>query len=53
MPSMKLPIGEVFLVMELAWIFIMTGVGVIFVWVPIFFFFLISVLFGKQTGRYL
>lgn len=53
MPTAKLPIGEIFMVTFLAWIFILTGVSVIFVWVPLFFFFVISVMFGKHTGRYL
>jgi hypothetical protein len=53
MPGVKLPFGEIFMLLMLVWIFVLTGVGLILVWVPLFFFFVISLLVGKKTGVYL
>ncbi len=53
MPGARLPFGEIFLLMTLVWIFVMSGLTLLFVWVPLFFFFLISLFVGKKTGVYL
>src|SRR6267143_565953 len=50
MPNVIQPFGEVFLMFALVWIFVMAGLSLIYVWVPLFFFFVGSILFGKQTG---
>lgn len=53
MPGVKIPIGEIFLLAFLVWIFIMSGLQLLFVWVPLFFFFVISVVAGKHYGKFL
>jgi hypothetical protein len=53
LPGVRLPFGEIFLLMVLVWIFIMSGLQLLFVWVPLFFFFVISLFVGKKTGVYL
>lgn len=53
MPGVKLPFGEIFLLFSLVFIFVMAGLSLIFVWVPLFFFFVVSILIGKKTGTYL
>lgn len=49
-PGLRIPIGEIFLALLLAWVFILSGLGIIFAWVPIFFFLLISVFVGRKGG---
>jgi len=51
-PNVKMPIGESFTFILLIWIFIMTGLNLVFVWVPVFFFMLVSLTFSKHTGKY-
>jgi hypothetical protein len=53
LPGVRLPFGEIFLLMALVWILVMSGLGLILVWVPLFFFFVISLFVGKKTGVYL
>jgi hypothetical protein len=53
LPGQKYPIGEIFMFWALVWIFVMSGLSQVFAWVPIFFFFLISLFVGKKTGVYL
>lgn len=53
MPNAKLPLGEIFLFWALVWILVFSGLSLLFVWVPIFFFLVISLMYGKHTGRYL
>lgn len=53
MPGMRLPIGEIFLMAMLVWIFILSGLQLLFVWVPLFFFFVVSLIVGKKTGTFL
>lgn len=53
MPGIRLPIGEIFLMAMLVWVFILSGLQLLFVWVPLFFFFVVSLLIGKKTGTFL
>jgi hypothetical protein len=53
MPGTKLPLGDIFMLMLLVWIFVMAGLTLIFVWVPIFFFFVISLVWQKHNGSFL
>lgn len=53
LPGTKLPYGEMFLLLMLVWIFVLSGLQLLFVWVPLFFFFVVSLLLGKKTGVYL
>jgi hypothetical protein len=50
-PNLKIPIGETFTFILLIWIFVMTGLSLVVVWVPVFFFMVVSLLFSKQTGK--
>ncbi len=52
-PNTKVPIGEIFLLLFPTWIFVMAGLSLTFVWIPLFFFFAVSVAYGKHTGNYL
>jgi len=52
-PNVRIPFGEIFLFFALTWIFVMSGLSLIFVWIPLFFFFVVSLLYGKHTGTYL
>lgn len=51
-PNLKIPFGEMFILIILIWTFILTGLSLIFVWVPVFFFMIGSILFSRHTGRY-
>lgn len=51
-PNLKIPIGETFTFILLIWIFVMTGLSLIVVWVPVFFFMVISLFFSKHTGKF-
>jgi hypothetical protein len=53
LPGVRIPIGEIFTFSLLIWIFVMSGLTLLFVWVPLFFFFAISLVYGKHTGKYL
>jgi len=53
LPGIRIPIGEIFTFSLLIWIFVMSGLTLLFVWVPLFFFFAISLAYGKHTGKYL
>jgi hypothetical protein len=53
MPGQKIPFGEIFLFFGLTWIFVMAGLSLTFAWIPVFFFFLISILMRKNVGSYL
>ena len=53
MPSAKIPVGELTMIFALIWILVLSGLALLLVWVPLFFFFVFSVAFGKHTGRYL
>lgn len=53
LPGTKLPYGEMFLLLLLVWVFVLSGLQLLFVWVPLFFFFVVSLLLGKKTGVYL
>jgi hypothetical protein len=52
MPGMRLPVGEMFIFFFLAFTFVMTGLSLLFLWVPLFFIMLVSVIFSKSTGKY-
>lgn len=53
MPGIRIPIGEAFTLALLVWIFVLSGLQLLFVWVPLFFFFVAAVVFGKKTGTFL
>lgn len=51
-PGSQVPIGETFVLMLLIWTFIMTGLSLLFLWVPVFFFMIAALMFSKHTGRF-
>jgi hypothetical protein len=51
-PGRSLPFGETFTLILLIWIFIMTGLSLLFVWVPVFIFMIGALMFSKHTGRF-
>lgn len=53
MPGVRIPIGEAFTLALIVWIFVLSGLQLLFVWVPLFFFFIAAVIFGKKTGTFL
>lgn len=52
-PNVKLPLGELLLFFGIIFAFILTGANVLFVWVPVLIFFLVSLFMQKQTSRFL
>ena len=46
--SAKLPIVDVFLFWGIVWMLAMGGLSLTFAWVPLFFFFVIALMFGKH-----
>jgi len=53
MPNARIPFGEIFLFFALTWVLVMGGLAYTFVWVPLFFFFVVSILMRKNVGSYL
>jgi hypothetical protein len=51
-PNLKVPFGEMFIFIVLMLTFIMTGLSLLFLWVPVFLFMIGAIMFSKHTGRY-
>ncbi len=51
--NIKLPIGEFVLFFAVIWIFVLSGAGIFFIWVPVLIFFIVSLLMSKNLARYL
>ncbi len=49
--NVKVSIGELILFFGILWIFVISGVGILFIWVPVVIFFIVSLLMSKQVGR--
>lgn len=51
-PNLKVPFGEMFIFIVLMLTFLMTGLALLVLWVPVFLFMVGSIIFSKHTGRY-
>lgn len=48
----KLPFGELFILLFVGLVMTFAGLGLTLIWVPIFFFMIVAVLFARHSGKY-